>query len=198
MPFVFFFFFGVSYYHLINIYILIKYIPLFRILFHKLIFFCQTSFCTLSLSAFYDSFIRLIPLFKESAMIKKHKNLIIALLPVILVPLGYFIAQVYSKIRIFVLPCPFNTFWHIYCPGCGGTRAVYALLDFDFLRAVRCNALYCAFFLLCALFWLENLMALMGKNVKIIPRSRVFIVTASGIALAYLILRNFIPLLAPV
>lgn len=198
MLFVFFFFFGVSYYHLINIYILIKYIPLFRILFHKLIFFCLTSFSTLSLSAFYDSFIRLIPLFKESAMIKKHKNLIITLLPLILVPLGYFAASVYDKIRHFVFPCPFNTFWHIYCPGCGGTRAVYALLELDFLRALQCNAMYCAFFLLCVLFWLENLLALMGKNVKIIPRSRVFIITASGITLVYLILRNFIPVLAPV
>ena len=32
-------------------------------------------------------------------------------------------------------PCWFFTRWGVYCPGCGGTRAVLALLRLDFLRA---------------------------------------------------------------
>ncbi|MEG1683919.1 MAG: DUF2752 domain-containing protein [Oscillospiraceae bacterium] len=33
-------------------------------------------------------------------------------------------------------PCLFYTRWHVYCPGCGGTRALLALLHGDWLRAL--------------------------------------------------------------
>lgn len=131
-------------------------------------------------------------------MNNRRKNLIVALLPIILIPLVLIIAHFYSKIRAFILPCPFYGFLGILCPGCGGTRAVYALLELDFFRALRCNAFYCEAALLCFMFWLENALSLSGKEIKIIPRSRAFIITASGITVAYLILRNFIPMIAPV
>lgn len=38
--------------------------------------------------------------------------------------------------RIPLEPCWFYTHWGIYCPGCGGTRAVLALLRLDLVRAV--------------------------------------------------------------
>lgn len=37
---------------------------------------------------------------------------------------------------ITVRPCLFDTFLGIYCPGCGGTRAVAALLHGHFLKAL--------------------------------------------------------------
>jgi hypothetical protein len=39
------------------------------------------------------------------------------------------------------LKCTFATMMHMYCPGCGGTRAVYALLHFDIVSAIRYNIL---------------------------------------------------------
>ena len=35
--------------------------------------------------------------------------------------------------------CAFYTFTGLYCPGCGGTRALYAMLRLDILNAVRYN-----------------------------------------------------------
>lgn len=36
-------------------------------------------------------------------------------------------------------PCAFLTLFHVYCPGCGGTRAVYYLLHFELLNSFLCN-----------------------------------------------------------
>lgn len=38
-------------------------------------------------------------------------------------------------------PCVFNTFFQIYCPGCGGTRAVDALFHGHILESVWCHPL---------------------------------------------------------
>jgi hypothetical protein len=131
-------------------------------------------------------------------MKNKHKKIITVLLPVAIIPVLYGLAYIYRNyIGIYVLPCPFYTFLHIYCPGCGGTRFVYALLDGDFLRAVRCNAVFAGAAVLAALYWAENLIFIMGKEIKIIPRSSGFKIAVSGIAAAYLILRNFMPIIAP-
>lgn len=43
--------------------------------------------------------------------------------------------------RIFYLFCPLNKLTGIYCPGCGSTRSITALLHMDFLGAIRDNAL---------------------------------------------------------
>lgn len=40
-----------------------------------------------------------------------------------------------------LLPCAVKTLLGIYCPGCGGTRAVSALLHGDFLTSFLCHPL---------------------------------------------------------
>ena len=43
------------------------------------------------------------------------------------------------KIYFFSIPCQIHDVLHLYCPGCGGTRAVRALLNFDISRSFLCN-----------------------------------------------------------
>lgn len=132
-------------------------------------------------------------------MNRRRRNLIIVISPALIIPILLLAGNIYQiYIRKFILPCPVYTLFRIYCPGCGGTRAIYALLDGDFMLALRNNALYFSCFIMCLLFWLENLIALFGRDVKIIPRSGKFLLAASGIMLLYIILRNFIPFLAPI
>lgn len=130
-------------------------------------------------------------------MKKRRTKIFILMLPFILIPVIAVAASVYDRFRYLMLPCPLYGLFHLYCPGCGGTRFVYALLSGDFLRALRCNALFMAALTAGILLWVENLFSLAGKNIKIIPRSRAFIITASGLAAAYVILRNIISFLAP-
>ncbi|MDP4178320.1 MAG: DUF2752 domain-containing protein [Bacillota bacterium] len=38
--------------------------------------------------------------------------------------------------------CLFRTIFHLYCPGCGATRATYELIHGNILKALRFNLLY--------------------------------------------------------
>ena len=49
----------------------------------------------------------------------------------------------YSLARLGIpVPCVFNQLTGLYCPGCGNTRAVLALLRFDFSGMFRHNLLF--------------------------------------------------------
>jgi hypothetical protein len=48
--------------------------------------------------------------------------------------------------------CPIFFWLHIYCPGCGGTRAIAALLHFRLNEAMHWNAMVVLFFPFAALF----------------------------------------------
>lgn len=66
-----------------------------------------------------------------------------------LVPVGLFGAAGIWALRTFdpnvagnpFLPCIFHSLTGLYCPGCGATRALHALVHFDLLRALSMNAL---------------------------------------------------------
>ena len=53
---------------------------------------------------------------------------------------------------LFGTVCPFRILFGLPCPGCGITRALLALIRFDFASAVRLHPLSPAFFLLLLLF----------------------------------------------
>ena len=57
------------------------------------------------------------------------------------------------------LPCLTKTLFKIYCPVCGGTRAVSALLKFDILASLRHNPIV-VYIALCMLF--VNVLGIVG------------------------------------
>ncbi|MBQ3140127.1 MAG: DUF2752 domain-containing protein [Ruminococcus sp.] len=94
--------------------------------------------------------------------------------------------------------CLFYTVTGIYCPGCGNTRSVRAMLNGDFLLAFRNNASlpFIAVLLLCL--YIELLADIFGKKIKILPRKPWIWFTVLGLFGVYFIVRNFIPAIAPV
>lgn len=69
----------------------------------------------------------------------KKRVLIVLLESILIVLFLYFLFFiVLDKIKI---PCFFNEITNLYCPGCGMTRAVRSLLNFDLVMAIRNNLL---------------------------------------------------------
>ena len=129
---------------------------------------------------------------------KSKKNLVIALMPAVLLPLFPVVTGFYRReISVHMPPCPIRMFFQVYCPGCGATHAVYSLAELDIPGALRNNAIIVAVAVLLILYWLENLLALFGRKKKILPTDDRFYLAAVGVALLYTVVRNFVPALAP-
>lgn len=121
-----------------------------------------------------------------------------AVIPAVLLPLSY-IAFLYYKrfVSHRIMLCEVRCFLGIYCPGCGGTHCLTALSHGDILTALHYNAAICLGIAIFLLWWIQNIAAAFGRKIKLIPDNRIFPYTITGIIIAYLVLRNFIPAIAP-
>lgn len=82
----------------------------------------------------------------------------------------------------------------IQCPGCGGTRSVAALLRGDFVRSFLYNPIVIFACLLGLAFYTEFVLKIFSVNVKLVPRSMVFVWIMVALFVAFYIGRNFIQL----
>jgi len=71
--------------------------------------------------------------------ISKDTNYYIIGWSCILFILIYVILKIFLKIDLidYASGCVFNKYTGLYCPGCGGTRSIFALIRGDILRSVR-------------------------------------------------------------
>ena len=74
-----------------------------------------------------------------------RKQLIILAIPAAILMIAV-LAAVYAMepgntVQRFMPKCLFHQMTGMHCPGCGGTRAVHALLHGHPLKALRCNAI---------------------------------------------------------
>lgn len=90
--------------------------------------------------------------------------------------------------------CPFNTVTGLYCPGCGITRSITALLQGDPLAALRYNAAPFVLGLLLVFLYIEWGTDLFGTHRRLLPQQPVFWVVLGGVFGIYWVLRNFFPL----
>lgn len=94
--------------------------------------------------------------------------------------------------------CTFHRLTGYWCTGCGNTRSVVALLHGHIFTAVRNNATIPFLCLLLILLYIENLAALLGKDIRLLPRKGLFWGFVIGLFFVYFIVRNFVPTLAPI
>ena len=97
----------------------------------------------------------------------------------------------------YIFHCVFFDVTGFYCPGCGGTRSLTALLHGHFLLALHENPGFPLLVLLGILLYVEKAAAVLGRQIRLIPRSRAFWITICSIHLIWAILRNFVPILQP-
>ena len=113
------------------------------------------------------------------------------------IPIAAVVGAVILKIignGIFVLPqCDIYRRTHLFCPGCGNTRAVYSLLQGEILTSLRYNPTIVGTALIFMLYYTEMLFEYFGKDIKLMPVSLKFWIPVIVIWLIFLLSRNFIP-----
>ena len=125
------------------------------------------------------------------------ERILVVLLPIILAILLYFVAVFVAK-NITLPQCLTYKYFEIYCPGCGMTRSVIALLHGDILLSLRDNALIIFGILLLFALYLELVFKVFGKRLRFPIHSNKFIIGTLILMGVYSVLRNFVPFLAPV
>ena len=86
----------------------------------------------------------------------------------------FFITIIYCIINSFLnigIPCLFHKITGLYCPGCGITRMISSIINFDFYQAFRYNPLIFILFILFIIYLIIKLFVkiLFNKNLKIPP-----------------------------
>ena len=94
--------------------------------------------------------------------------------------------------------CSFYMVTGYFCPGCGNTRSVRALLSGDILLSLRNNPIILFGCLVGVQFYAEQIVGFFWKDVKLVPRKMwVWIIVIVAFVIFYVV-RNFIPDIAPV
>lgn len=123
-------------------------------------------------------------------------KLIIILIP-ILILLTFLLRDWLIHLAYRLPVCLFQARYDIYCPSCGNTRSVSALLHGKLLTSLRYNIIPVLLLIFSLGAYIELIAYSFGKRIRILPRKPIFY-QISGILLAvYLIVRNFIPYLTP-
>ncbi|MGA3217595.1 MAG: DUF2752 domain-containing protein [Acidimicrobiales bacterium] len=87
-------------------------------------------------------------------------------------------------------PCPFHALTGLWCPFCGGTRAVWAAAHGQFGLMMHANALFPAMVLAAAWGWLSWLGKATGWWTWPSPNTRLVGWTFAGLLVAFTVLRN--------
>lgn len=95
-------------------------------------------------------------------------------------------------------PCLFYSIYHLYCPSCGNTRSVIALLHGDILSSLRYSIVILLCVVLSILGYIELASYSFGKHIRVLPRKLGFYLGLIAALILYWIIRNFIPYLTPV
>lgn len=128
---------------------------------------------------------------------KHYQKVLICIFPFALALILFFAIRFVAD--NFTLPgCITNVVLGIYCPGCGMTRSVIALVHGDVFLSIRQNAFAVFAVILFAVFYIEFALRALGFNVRFPIHSEKLLYVILIIAGIYCVLRNFIPWLMPV
>lgn len=85
--------------------------------------------------------------------------------------------------------CPFRLFFHLWCPGCGGTRMIKAIFRLDFYQAFRYNQLLFILLIAGIMYFMLMIVIYWKNKIIIFPSMKVFVFLLI-VLIIYMILRN--------
>ena len=134
-------------------------------------------------------------------MMIKHKTAVraaVLLMPFAAVSAAVLLSPAVALIGEHMPPCIIHYATGFYCPGCGMTRSFLSLAGGDVLMSLHYHPLPMLAIVLCTLLYIELLLYVFGRRVRILPRKPVFWSVAFAAFLLFLCARSFIPALWPV
>jgi len=123
-------------------------------------------------------------------------KIITILIPVLIVLIFLLQRFILAIVPLFP-PCLFYSIFHLYCPGCGNTRSVIAILHGDLLSSLRYNTIPLLLLIIMFLGYIELASYSFGRYLRILPRKLSIYLVGIAFIVLYLIVRNFIPYLTP-
>ncbi len=89
-------------------------------------------------------------------------------------------------LRFYALwPCMLKEVGHLYCPGCGGTRAVYLLFRLRLVESIMSNPFVFYFAFLFLYYYIGTTLAVINKGRRIYFHFRIWMVAVAGIILLW-------------
>ena len=106
---------------------------------------------------------------------------------------GFLLLDAFDVFDRFFIYCPFHFFLHLYCPACGGTRAVWLFLSGDIVGSLIYNPTAAALLLALIYYEVAAIRSLVTKRLDYIRSVRFFpLYTVVGVCLLYCIVRNLL------
>lgn len=127
----------------------------------------------------------------------KLKKTIYIILPFALIPVLFFVGKFVSQYAHLYPGCPIYNLLHLYCPGCGMTRAFTALFHGDIILCLRQNV-FCILSIIVAIWlYIEFLFKVFGKKAPFSFNTTFWAVVALVLCIVYFVIRNVFGILVP-
>ena len=108
------------------------------------------------------------------------------LVALVIVYVRYFHIELYSASE-----CYMYRMMGYYCPGCGGTRAVQALVHVELLRSLRCHPAVLPGVVMSIVFWIDmTCEKIVRPNIKRFKLRRIYFYVVLGIVMIQWIVKN--------
>ena len=106
---------------------------------------------------------------------------------------------IFGKITGFYLPCPIHEITGYYCPGCGITRMFISIFKLDFYRAFRSNMLVFIMLPFATVLYFNKIYSSYKNKKSLYDKIDIKVwYVLLIIVLAFGVLRNIYPVLAPI
>lgn len=128
---------------------------------------------------------------------RRQKIIIIFGVPVLLL-IVFLLRRQITEWSVILGKCTFHELTGYHCPGCGNTRSVKALLRGDIVLSLRNNPTILFLTLVGAAFYIEILLSVLGKKIKLFPRNAAFWYTVLALFMIFFVVRNIFDFLAPI
>lgn len=134
----------------------------------------------------------------STQIIDKLKGIVFLIIPIILFLIFMLLSNNLYNISKHFSACIFYVKYGILCPGCGNTRCVLNLSKGHFLTALRDNITIPLILVISLYYYIKWDLHFFGIVYRDLIGREYVLIAAVVILLIYYVVRNFVPLLAPV